>query len=376
MRAPVPWTVVSHASDDSVAATSVVRLMEWLDQDPEVELHTVLWSSGRRGASHYDFGRLANVGRAHEILAARLLRAVGRPRLAGGVAGLAVRARLRRVPKDGVLYLSTTTAGAVLRYLRPGRRTVVTHLHASDRAEGARLPPERVEELGRATEVWLAVDEETRAWAAETWGLDPDRVEVVPEPLGPASVPRALRVTDPNLLRLGLRGGSWFRRDHAPRLVQLLLHKRAGLRLELVWTEPIGREHLGPLLHDLRQLGLVDLLEIPSDEEQAREAVVDLDAIAFTVPDDDPGWLLGAAIGAGIPMVCFDTHRFAPAITSGGGRSVPYLDVAAMADVLLDLLDGRSVPEDELDAARAEGRSRTIVAVGPRIVELAEGPRS
>lgn len=376
MSAPVRWTVVSHAADDSVAATSVVRLMEWLHESPAVELHTILWAAGFRGSRQYDFGRLADVGRAHEVLPARLLRAIGQPRIAGGVAGRAVRSTLRRIPTDGVLYLSSARAGAVLRYLPPGSRTVITHLHAADRAGDEPLPPDRVDALTAATDVWLAVDDETRTWAVDDWGLDPDRVHVVPEPVDPASSPRSVRVTDPNLLRLGLRGSTWFRRDHAPRLVQTLLHKRPGLNLELVWTGPLGREHLGPLLHDIRQLGLGESFELPSDEAQVREHVTDLDALAFTTPDDDPGWILGHAGGAGVPMVCFDTHRSSTGVTAGGGRAVAYLDIGAMADAVLYFLDRRAIPDDSVAAARTELSSRTIAVLGPRVVALAEGGRT
>ena len=42
MTAPVPWTVVSHAADDSPPSVGVSHLMAWLATEPGVDLHSVL----------------------------------------------------------------------------------------------------------------------------------------------------------------------------------------------------------------------------------------------------------------------------------------------------------------------------------------------
>lgn len=376
MTATVRWTVVGHSADDSTAATSAARIMAWLDQRPDVELHTVLWESGYRSSKPYDFGRLRHVGKAHDHPLAKILRGVGQPRLAGGVAGRLVRSTLGPVPTDGVLYLSSARAGSVLKYLSPGPRAVITHLHASDRLEDPPLPQDRVESLVEATDVWLAVDEATRSWAVETWGLSADDVALVPEPIDLTDAPRHLRVVDPAALRLGLRGTTWFRRDHAPRIVQQLLAQRPQLDLELVWTDPVGRQHLGPLLHDLRQLGLEDRLEIPDDDDQVRAELAELDVLAYTTPDDDMGWLLAEAGGAGVPMVCWDSHQSATGVSAADGSVVPYLDLAAMATAILDHLDRRRRATDaELTARRDELHRRAMPAVGARLLDLAEGAR-
>mgnify|MGYP000867541442 CR=1 FL=1 len=180
MTTPAPWTVVSHTADDSVPAVTVAHLMAWLDRDPRVDLHTVLWSRGHNSPQRYDFGRLANVAEAHDVFPAGLLRRVGLSRVGGVLAGRAVRRTLRSVPAEGVLYLSSAFAAPVLRYLPAGERTVVTHLHGIDREAVPPLSQERVDQIRAVTDVWLAVDEKTRAWAAKAWEIDPDAIVVVP----------------------------------------------------------------------------------------------------------------------------------------------------------------------------------------------------
>lgn len=377
MSAAVPWTVVSHAADDSLPATSVPRLMRWLADQPGIDLHTVLWASGHNGKAPYDFGRLADVGSAHERLVARGLRGVGQHRLAGGVAGRAVRGTLRRVPAAGVLYLSSARAGAVLRYLPPGDRTVVTHLHAMDRLADPPLPTDRVAALVEATDVWLVVDEETGAWAAAEWGVDPELLHVVPEPVDPAAYASVDRVASPGHLRLALRGGTWFRRDHAARLVQLLQRRQPALELDLVWADTVTSYHLGPLLHDLRQLDLIDRLELSESIDEVRQRFAEVDVLALTTPDDDAGWVLSEARAAGVPVVCFDTHRSASMVAGDGGTVVPYLEVAEMADAVLDVVAAqRTSVAERLATQQQVLAERGPAAVGARLLAILDSGRS
>lgn len=377
MPQPQPWIVVNHAADDSSSSAGIVHLLRWLHAADGVDLHAVLWEAGYRPTAPYDHGRLIELGPAHAYLPSKVLRSVGVTRLAGGLAGREVRSRLSRLPDRGVLYLSTTRSAPVLRYLPTGSRTVITHLHAADRLEDPPIAPDRIEMLAEDTDVWLAADDETRDWAMATWGLDRSEIHVVPAPEDPAASPRSIRVTDPDVLRLGLRGGTWFRRDHAPRLVQQLLAKRPELDLELVWTEAVGAKHLGPVLHDLRMLGLEDRVVLPDDDQAIRAELAEMDVLAFTTADDDMGWLLADAGGAEVPMVCFDSHRSHAGVSAAGGRVVPYLDLSAMADAVLDLLhERRSTTDEEAAAARDRLHNRSMAVIGPRLLAIAEGARS
>jgi glycosyltransferase involved in cell wall biosynthesis len=348
--------------------------MAWLQDHPEVELHTAVWAAGHHGTAPYDFGRLYDIGSAHERLLARGLRGFGFTRLGGGVAGRAVRRTVRNMPTDGVLYLSSVRAGAVLRYLPPGPRTVVTHVHVMDRLAEPSLPADRVATLVEQTAIWLAVDDETRTWVTDTWGVEADRVHVVPEPVDPASWTRSAHLTDPNQLRLALRGSTWFRRDHAARLVQLILRRRPELQLQLVWANPVASKHLGPVLHDLRQLDVYDRLELPATADELRALMVDVDVLAFTTPDDDVEWVMSEAGAAGIPMVCFDSHRSVGGVTAAGGVAVPYLDVAGMADAVLAFLDRQRSSVDESAVAKVDDlRNRDMSVIGPRLLSISQG---
>lgn len=362
---------MSHAADDSPPSVGISHLMAWLAREPTVDLHSVLWAAGPAGTAPFEHGRFFDVGADHRRLVPRVARRVGLVRVGGGLAGRAVRSTLRAVPPSGVLYLSTAHAGAVMRYLPPGPRTVVTHLHAMDRRGERPLPDDKVAALCEATHVWLAADEDTRAWAAETWGIPIDAITVVPEPADSSDWNRATRLGDPNQLRLGIAGAAWFRSDHAGRLVQILRRLRPQLDLELVWTEVIRSvEHLAPLLHDLDHLGVGDALELPSSADQVMASLDDIDVLALTTPDDEAPWVAWEAATLGVPIVCFDTHRVAPTVEDGVGLVVPYLDVVALAEAVLAIHDEDPADDAAINTHRAELRRRDVNFVGPQLLEL------
>lgn len=379
MTERVPWTVVSHAADESPAAVGVAHLLAWLEQEPSVQLHSILWAPGPGGTKPYRRGRFANVGAAHRNPVVRLLKASGQERVGGGLAGQLVRTKVRRVPRGGVVYLNSAGAGAVLRYLPDGPRTVITHLHAIDREADPPLPEDKVERLVAATDVWLAADEDTRDWASRAWGIDADDILVVPEPVDPTTWTISTRRADPGRLRLGLAGAPWFGSDHSARVVQVLRAERPDLELELTWARQVASaEHIAPMLHDLRQLGIEDPPVMPASTEEVLRVLDDLDVLAISTPHDHEPWLIWEAAARGLPIVCFDTHDAAATLPAGNGTVVPYPDPKAMADAVAAIHDEAVATESAtIDGQRAALRKRDVTILGPMLVDLArEAERS
>ena len=373
---PNQWTVVSPAADGSPASTSASALMGWLHHRPEVSLHTVLWASGPAGTASYDFGRFTDIGSAHEALLPQLLRGVGLTRLGGGLAGRSVRARLRPVPRSGVLYLSSAAAVPVVRYLPDGDRTVVTHLHRADLSGEPALPADRVATLRAVTDVWLAVDEDTRTGAVQRWGLDPATVHLVPELMDPLPepLPRPPRVGP---ARLGLVGEAWFNTDHTARMAQILGRLRPDRPISMTWMQAgASRSALAPMIHDLERLGAADRLTLPPSIDEVRAALADLDVLVLASPDHDLGWVIEEAKARGVPVVCFDTHRAASGVDEEAGLVVSYLDVEALAEAVLTVVEGRwSGGTLAKDRARASRLRHDVSVLGPDIVALAQGER-
>ena len=366
------WTVVCHRADDTRPTTSAANLAAWLVLQPSVTLHTVVWTPGPKGPGPIDHGRMTDFGRAHQHPVARCLRRVGLGLLGGVVAGRAVRAKAKELPTDGVLYLNTTQSSAILRYLPPGERIVIAHLHAFDRESSDILPPDRIAQLREATDIWLATDEATRSWAADAMAIDEAEILLVAEPLYPRNRHRIIRRPDPSTLRLGLAGAAWFGSDHSGRLVQTLRRIRPGLALNLVWASPVSDPaQLAPLLHDLDHLE-VGLLQMPRSSEDVLESLDDIDVLAVTTPTDGGEGVVWEAAVRGVPVACFAAHPGAPSVRDGFGLVVEYPDVPAMAEAVLALWDDKHEGNAAIDAHRAVLRRRDVTVIGPKLLELAE----
>ncbi len=367
----MPWTVVHLTADDSPATRNVSMLLRWLAEQPDISLHTVLWLPGWADTDAFRLGRFHDVARDHRAWLARSARRAGLDDKADALTRRAVRSTLATVPATGAIYLNGAGCVVALRYIPPGERTVVTHLHPTDRDADPPLLPERVEHLLAATDVWLAADEETRDWAVAEWGIDPDAVGIVGDLVDLAGWDGRNHPEDPNRLSLAIAGGAWFRSDHTARLVQALLRLRPALDLDLLWTEVEQEEHLAPLLHDLGTLGVRDRLRLPASHGETAERLRDAHVLALTAPDDDPPWEAWQAAQRGLPVVCFDSHRRAPDIGRHvEGRVVGYLDVVEMAGAVLDLVDAtRTGAARDFEASRAALADRDIRVVGRQLIE-------
>lgn len=373
MSAPTPWLVVSHRLDTSPAAASVDHLVTWLSRRSDIALHTAAWAAGPGDRTALRRGRFADVAACHEGVLPAGLRRVGLAKVAGGVAGRAVRRALRSVPSEGVLFLNTGFASPVLRYLPTGRRTVVTHLHQLDRLADPPLPEARVAALVAATDHWLAADEETRAWAGAAWGLDVDSILVAPEMVEADAMSLEVEApaADPSRLRLAIAGAAWFRRDLASRLVQALLRARPALDLDLVWCHVVAEHHLAPLLHDLDRLGVVDRFRAPATPGEVPKLMEGIDALALTTLDEDAPWAAWEAALTGAVVASFDVHPRAGMVEERGGVTCSYPDVSAMAEALLAAHDDRlHRTAESVASARRELARRDVAAIGPQILDL------
>lgn len=364
------WTVVHLSADDSPAMQNASILMAWLARQPDVELHTVLWLPGWADTTPFEVGTFHDVARDHRRWLTRAARRVGNERRAGAFTARAARSNLSTIPQRGIVFLNGVSCGVALRYLPGGDHVVVTNVLAADREVDAPLPPDRLEQLRAVTRLWLAEDEATRDWASTTWDLDADDVVVVPELLDLEKWEERNPPVD-DALTLAVAGAPWFSSDHTARLVQCLLARRPSLDLDLFWAEVERAEHLAPLLHDLRVLGVGERLRLPTSHAEVHDQLGTSHVLAITTPDQDAPWLAWEAARKGLPVVCFDVHERAPEVgPSVPGRVVPYLDLPAMADAVLAIVDEERRPATEQhEAARAERARRDVAVLVRQIVE-------
>lgn len=371
MTGPVPWTVVAHAADHSPPTIALGHLVRWLAQRPDVSVRTVVWTAGPR-MQVFAGTPVHDVGRVRRWLLPLRMQRLGLRRLGGGLRGRAVRSALKSVPAGGVLYLSTGFAGSVLRYLPPGRRTVVTHVHAVDRIAADHLTAPDRDRLVAGTDRWLATDADVAAWMASAWGISAGTITVVPAPVAVGSVPPPI-TGDSEELVVAVAGASAWRDgpDHTARLARALHRYRPGARVRFTWIGNVREEReLWPIIHDFDRLELSDAF---AGTVAPRDPLAPLEGahlLALTAPDEVCPWPAWEGAARGLPFVCFATHRLSSVAAAGAGARVDYGAVDDMARAILALSDEpaerRRRGQRAKDLVAAE---RDISLVGPQVLD-------
>ncbi len=91
--------------------------------------------------------------------------------------------------------------------------------------------------------------------------------------------------------------------------------------------------------HDVGRAGLADRVFALGAKADPVPWIAGFDVLALTSREDPYPLVCLEAAAAGVPTVCFDRAGGMPEFVAGDcGRAVPYLDLPAMAEAVLDLL--------------------------------------
>lgn len=367
--APVPSGLLV-VSQDAARGRDQVRLAQVLrylaDRGTSVELF--LWEGGPLLDDLAASCRAVHVvEEMHGWRPARILQAAGRHRAADRLKGLRLRAHLRRRSRRlPVVYLHGAVAGRMLGYL-DGARPVVAHLH--DLAEGpdplaGLLEAPDAELLLARIDAAVVPSPSLEPVVAQQAGLAPERVRVRRE-YGDTSVGRDQLGVPPDAAVVVAAGTEdWWRAPDPIVPIVWQVARRAETDVRLVWCcrhdEP---EALWPLRHDLAAAGLEHRAQI-LPTAAAVDVLVLADVVLAVGRRGDLVPLADDLRFAGRPVVASDESGLAERLP-GQAVEVPYLDLAAAVDAVLDVLgsgSGGRAPAPE--AARWTGAGQLLADVG------------
>lgn len=123
------------------------------------------------------------------------------------------------------------------------------------------------------------------------------------------------------------------------------------------------------LQHDLRRLGLQDDLTFVGELESPHSLLALADVFCLTSREDPFPLVMLESAALGKPVLCFEgAGGGAEFCAEGGGLAVPFLDVAAMADVCVSLMrdDERRLAQGQRAADAVRTKFNTEVAI-PRL---------
>jgi len=213
-------------------------------------------------------------------------------------------------------------------------------------------------------------------------GIAPDRVDTVHEAIPVrrirasrtrAEILRELELPDDALLVIGSGLLYWGKgADLFVQVAQAVCRKRSNAYF--AWIGRASALELEEFDHDIRLTRLAGNVRLTGAVRQPADYLAAADVFVLTSREDSFPLVCLEAAALGKPIVCFAAAGGMPEfVEEDCGFVVPYLDVAAMAERVVCLLDSREYRLRMGEAARRKITDRHDVSVaGPQIMTIIE----
>jgi glycosyltransferase involved in cell wall biosynthesis len=322
-----------------------LELVRWLAADTELDLSVVLLDGGPLRDA---FARSVPT------------RMIGDP------------ATPRVLAEADLVYVNTATSIRGLRSTGVRPRRVITHVHELEIGLRHYLSAEDYDLMVDITDRFVVGPEVARANLVESHGFDPATIAAVPyfpprhegvAPTGPA--PRERLGLDPATRLIGACGSRDWRKapDLFAQLAWELGRRDLPDPVHFVWVgDPNPSVDHWDAATDLALLGVEDRVDLVGQQPDPLRWIAEFDVFAMTSRDDTFPLVCLEAGSLGVPVVCFESGGIPDLLAaSGGGASVAYADVTAMADRVEELLRDEGLRRRRGDALRAHVTSHHAV---------------
>jgi glycosyltransferase involved in cell wall biosynthesis len=370
---------ISHDASRTGAPMLLLHLLGWLKAHTSLGFDVVL---GEDGELRSQFEALAPVS------------VVGRWRSGWAPRDVADRVRRRqllarlRMGDWGAIYANTIATGEILEALDAGQCPIICHVHELEmmiRFHG----PANFAAVRRHTRQFIACSEAVKTNLVERHKIEPGTIDVVHEfiPLHrdavDVSAPSRDRIRQElripaDALVVGASGTTDWRKgpDLFIQLARTVHEKRAALPVHFVWIggAPPGTYGHEELQHDVHAIQMTDRIHFIGPRADALGCFALFDVFALVSREDPFPLVCLEAASLGKPIVCFDGAGGEPEfVEQDCGFVVPYLDIDAMADRVLRLLESAPLRRACGDRAAEKLRSRHDLSVAaPRILGVIE----
>jgi glycosyltransferase involved in cell wall biosynthesis len=280
-----------------------------------------------------------------------------------------------------VNYVNSIASAHVIELLEP-KVPVLTHVHELEFAfrKSSREP---LSALLAQTQQFIACSNAVRDNLIHAHGVRAEGVETVHEAI-PFDAVRAERTGQQVFQELRLPADAllvaasgipcW--RKGADIFLQLAREVcRRRSRAYFVWIGGGSPSDIAKFEHDVRMLGLIERVCITGTVLDPWDYIAAANVFALTSREDPCPLVRQKAAALGKPILCFEGAGGMPEfIEQDCGFAVPYMDVTAMGDRVLFLLDDAECRLSMGRAARLKVSQRhDLNAAAPRIMELMEG---
>lgn len=343
--------LVSHSACRTGAPLCLLRLAEELSKIPDVECWVVLRTGGDLVP---EFARLAPTLGLWEVVEAGLATWED---AAGEIVD-----RFREYAPNGIAVCNTMAVSEIHRALDRRGVPVLSWIHELPTFIEILGGVEAINRIKSASRRMIVPADVVRESLITRFDVDPERVQTVryglePKTLGLPREEMRERVREelklPADARIVLGCGTIDMRKGADLFVQaarrFFADPAAAGTAEKTWFiwfgHTVDRDFFQWLRHDVEASGFADRILFAGSCPDMSPNFLAADVFALTSREDPCPFANLEAMEGALPVVAFAGSGGAPEVLGGGGVAVPYLDVAAMAATIRDLLsdaDARS----------------------------------
>ncbi|MBN8821367.1 MULTISPECIES: glycosyltransferase family 4 protein [unclassified Spirosoma] len=265
----------------------------------------------------------------------------------------AIRAQLGLDKVDLVLVNTVTSSRWVAQLAIPDQIPVVTFVHELDMSVRIYTRPDELAYLLKRTNHMLAVSKATARYYEQEHGFDPTRISLYTLIDTPSLEKNVQKATEqPSLyaslglpadaLIVGGCGNAEWRKgnDLFVSIARQVIGRYTGKQpIHFVWVGmPKGTLH-DDIWLDIRKAGLADRVHLIPPTPEVLRYTSRFDVFVLCSREDPYPLVVFEAGLSGVPVVCFDGAGGSPELVeTDGGYIVPYLDLDAMSDRIIELL--------------------------------------
>ena len=373
---------VSHNASRTGAPIELLHFLRWFKKNGNRPFSVLLGGDGELVSDFSDLADTWSLDRSHWLPQATRTNILNAMRL-GKVARLAESSDVRRFAaksSPALIYANSIASARVIELLEP-KVPVLTHVHELEFAF-RNYSREPLSALLTQTQQFIACSNAVRDNLIHAHGVRAARVETVHESI-PLDAVRAERTGQQVFQELRLPGDAllvaasgilcW--RKGADLFLQLAREVcRQRSRAYFAWIGGGSADDIAKFEHDVRILGLMERVRITGTVLDPWDYMAAADVFALTSREDPYPLACLEVAALGKPILCFEGAGGMPEfIEQDCGFAVPYMDVTAMAERVVFLLDDADCRLSMGKAARLKVSQRhDINAAAPRIMELME----
>lgn len=379
---------LGHDASRTGAPILLLRMLKWLREHTDLSFGVVLRAAGPLEAEFAAVAPTVVLDHRDSRMVSPAVRLLLR---------VPILRRLVRLSRPGFLkknirswnprliYANTCATGHMIEFLNLPGVPVATHVHELEVVLRTIVGLEQFSVVKRLTNRYLAVSRAVQQNLITSHDIPADDIELISEflPVAEYAVDdrdkaRQHLQTEYGLpagtLVIGASGSPGWRKgsDLFVHLAGQILRKRPDAPVCFVWVGgPFSQEEHEFLAYDCRQLGVdkhvrfIDTLADPTLLYRSFDL--------FTmISREDPYPLVTMEVAAmGVPVLCFDrAGGTQELVEDDAGFVVPYLDIAVMADRILELLDSPDLRRKLGDRIREKVAERNDSdVVMPKILE-------